>query len=158
MEVNKLIAIVRIRGLVNVKHTIADTMKILKLFKKNYCVIVPSTSSLIGMMDKIKDYVTMGEIDEATLMELLQKRGRVAGNKRLTADYLKSNKLTFESLAKELLAGKKRMKDVPGAKSFFRLSPPRGGFERKGIKHSFSAGGVLGYRKAAINDLIRRML
>ena len=41
---------------------------------------------------------------------------------------------------------------------FYRLSSPKKGFGRKGIKHHFSRGGALGNRKEKINDLIRRML
>ena len=40
----------------------------------------------------------------------------------------------------------------------FALHPPRGGFERKGIKMPFKLGGVYGYRAEKINDLIKRML
>ena len=43
-------------------------------------------------------------------------------------------------------------------KRFFRLNPPRKGWEGKGIKKSYSVGGALGYRGKAINDLIKRML
>ena len=38
------------------------------------------------------------------------------------------------------------------------LTPPRGGFERKGVKMPYNKGGALGYRGAAINELITRML
>ena len=152
MEKNKLLVVVRVRGLVGIKRPIADTMKVLKLYRKNYCVLVPMTESLVGMVKKAKDYVTFGEIDEATLASLLEQRGRIVGNKRLP------EKTDFVKLAKELLDGKKSLKDIPGLKTFFRLSPPRGGFERKGIKHPFSIGGVLGYRKDKINELVRKML
>lgn len=37
------------------------------------------------------------------------------------------------------------------------LHPPRGGFERKGIKIPFKVGGALGYRGEKINNLIKRM-
>jgi large subunit ribosomal protein L30 len=43
-------------------------------------------------------------------------------------------------------------------KGFFRLNPPKGGFERKGTKRHFNSGGALGDRKEKINLLIRRML
>ena len=39
-----------------------------------------------------------------------------------------------------------------------RLHPPRGGFERKGIKLPFTKGGVYGNRGEKINDLVERML
>lgn len=43
-------------------------------------------------------------------------------------------------------------------KGFFRLSPPRGGFEKGGIKRHFNSGGALGDRKNKIGELIRRMI
>jgi len=42
-------------------------------------------------------------------------------------------------------------------KPVFRLHPPRGGFKGS-IRKPYGAGGELGYRGAAINELIRRML
>ena len=38
------------------------------------------------------------------------------------------------------------------------LHPPRGGFERKGVKMPFAKGGVFGSRGDAINELVERML
>tara|TARA_Y100000310_G_C20443524_1_gene697248 strand:- start:121 stop:597 length:477 start_codon:yes stop_codon:yes gene_type:complete len=158
MEMSKLLAVVRVRGEVGVRKPITDTMKILRLYHKNYCALVWASESAFGMVKKIQDYITFGEIDEATLIDLLKERGRIAGNKRLTEEFLKARKLTYESLAKELISGKKTLKDIEGIKLFFRLSPPRKGFERKGIKQPFSIGGALGYRKEKINALVRRML
>ena len=43
-------------------------------------------------------------------------------------------------------------------KKMINLHPPRGGFERKGIKIPFKVGGALGYRGEKISDLIKRML
>lgn len=43
-------------------------------------------------------------------------------------------------------------------KKVIRLHPPRGGFERKGIKVPFKLGGAGGYRGAEINKLLKRML
>lgn len=41
---------------------------------------------------------------------------------------------------------------------YFALHPPKGGFEKKGTKMPFKLGGVYGYRREKINDLIKRML
>jgi large subunit ribosomal protein L30 len=57
---------------------------------------------------------------------------------------------TYSLLVQKLPEGKE--------KGFFRLSPPRGGFERKGTKRHFQAGGALGDRKEKIGLLIRRMI
>lgn len=159
MGQNKLLAVVRVRGEVGVRKPIADTLNILKLYHKNYCVLVWTSEASLGMVKKIQDYITFGEIDASTLIDLLKARGRIAGNRKLTEEYLKRhNKSDFKTLTKDLLAGNKKLKDIEGVKLFFRLSPPRGGFERKGIKYPFSVGGVLGYRREKINELVRRML
>ncbi len=60
-----------------------------------------------------------------------------------------------EEVLKELIT--KRGKTSKDNKVFF-LAPPVGGFERKGIKQSFVVGGVLGDRKEAINDLLKKMM
>ena len=70
------IAVIRIRGNVNVRGVIKDTLDMLKLMKKNYCVVYDKTSSIVGMLKKVKDYVTWGEIKEQTLKLLVDKRGK----------------------------------------------------------------------------------
>ena len=153
------IAIVRIRGDLNVRRDNKDTLKMLKLFNKNYCVVVDNNPNYIGMIMKIKDYITWGELNKDTFELLLKNRGRLAGNKKLTEEYLKEKtKCSTEEFAKEFFENKKSFKDVPGLKRFFRLMPPLKGFERGGIKKPFSMGGALGYRKDNINDLIKRMI
>ena len=64
----------------------------------------------------------------------------------------------FEQFVKSFADNKIKLKDVPGLKTYFRLTPPKGGFEREGIKTQFSLGGALGYRKDNINNLLRRMI
>jgi len=128
MSHNNKIAAIRIRGLVNVDGRIKDTLSMLRLEQKNACVVVDDTPSMRGMINKAKDYITWGEIEEKTLKMLLEKRFKKTENDE-------KKKITL-----------------------FRLSPPKGGFERKGIKVSFSAGGVLGDRGKDINSLIEKMI
>ena len=154
----KRIAVIRIRGTVDVSKRVEDTFKKLRLFKRNTCVVVDNRKDYIGMLNKVKDYSTWGEIDQETFKELLLKRGRVAGNKLVDNKYIQAqSKTDVESFVKDFFSFKKEIKDVPGLKSFFRLGMPRKGFERKGIKVPFSLGGALGYRKEKINELIKRM-
>ena len=155
----KKIAVIRIRGSTGIKKEIKDTMGMLRLYNKNHCVIINNSPNLIGMLRKVKDYVTWGEIDENTFKELLLNRGRIVGKKKLNEQYLKEKtKLSIEEFSKEFFNFKKTLKDVPGLKLYFRLKPPVKGFERKGIKTPFSIGGVIGYRKDKINNLLLRML
>ncbi len=122
------LAVVRIRGGVGADRRIKSTLTMLCLYRKNYCCMYPNNPSFQGMITKVKDYVTWGEIDEGTQKLLIEKRAE------------------------------KDPKDPKKIKKFFRLSPPRGGFERKGIKTPFQNGGALGYRGKKVNDLIKRMI
>jgi large subunit ribosomal protein L30 len=154
----KVLAIVRIRGEVGVTEKIETTLKLLRLHKKHRCVIVPANLNYTGMIRKVKDYCTFGEIDEETVKELLEKRGRIVGDKPLTTEFLKSQKFTYDMLAKKIIAGEMTIKELEGLKPFFKLHPPRGGYERGGIKKPYSMHGALGYRGDAINKLLRRMI
>ncbi|HLC58884.1 MAG TPA: 50S ribosomal protein L30 [Candidatus Nanoarchaeia archaeon] len=153
------LAVVQIRGLMGMNKKFTTTFQSLKLIRKNSCVIIDDTRDYLGMLIKLKDHVTWGEIDQETFKALIEKRGRVAGNKALTQEYLKDKaKMDFNTLASNVMDGKLKLRDVPGLKPFFRLTPPRGGFDKEGIKKQYSLGGTLGYRGKEINSLIRRML
>ena len=163
----KLYAIIRIRGRVDVRPEVRYTLSLLRLHKKYHLVLYPSTTpGLEGMLRKIRDWVTWGEIDRETLIQLLRSRGRTPGNKPLTDEYAKE-KLGLsgiEELADKLLKGEimlhklyDKNKKIWIIKPVFRLHPPRGGF-RGSIKKHYGAGGELGYRGPAINELIKRML
>lgn len=153
------IAVIRVRGKIGVKKDVKNTLDILHLHRTNSCVVILNTKNYIGMLKKIKDYVTWGEISEDVFKILLKKRGKLPGSKPLDENYLKEKlNLSYDQFVKEFFDNKKTLKDVPGLKLFFRLTPPTSGFERGGIKKPFSLGGALGYRKDKINDLIRRMI
>ncbi|CAB49242.1 50S ribosomal protein L30 [Pyrococcus abyssi] len=152
------LAVIRIRGRVNVKRPVRDTLAMLRLHRVNHCVIVDDTPSYLGMLQKAKDYITWGEINAETLAKLIRKRGRLIGNKPVTDEYVKEKLgMTIEEFAQKVINGEMSLKDLPNLKPVFRLHPPRGGF-RGSKKRSFKEGGALGYRGEKINDLIERML
>ena len=72
------------------------------------------------------------------------------------------DRITFGTITQEtykLLQEKRGEKDMEGKlKPWFRLSPPRGGFERKGIKKTFPEGGALGDRGVHMDTLVKRMV
>jgi len=151
----KLYAAIRTRGTLNVTAKVSDTMKFLNITKSNYCSLVHEKQ--YGMLKRAKDQITWGEINKDILLKLLKKRARTAGDRPLTEEYLKIRKLSFDELAEKLLKGEMTLKDA-GIKPFFRLHPPKKGFERGGIKRTFTTGGVLGYRGEKINQLIEKMI
>ncbi|NYZ79993.1 50S ribosomal protein L30 [Candidatus Micrarchaeota archaeon] len=146
-----MFAAIRIRGKVDTRGDIEDTMCMMNLKKVNNCVVLPDNETSRGMLQKTKDYITYGEMAFETYEKMLMKWGRTTVGGRVNADYLKEKKVT----AKELFEGKTKYKDA-GIKQPFRLHPPRKGF--KSTKRPFTMKGDLGYRKEKINDLIERMI
>ncbi|GBF35967.1 MAG TPA: 50S ribosomal protein L30 [Methanothermococcus okinawensis] len=151
-------AVVRVRGRVGVRRDISDTLKMLRLHKVNHCVVIPETDTYKGMLRKVKDYVTYGEIDKDTLIKLILKRGRLPGDKRVDGEKIKELMgMSVEELAEKIIKGEILLKNTP-LKPVFRLHPPRKGYDKKGIKKPFSVGGALGYRGKEINKLLERMM
>jgi len=155
-----VIAVVRIRGRMHMKPGIAATLDNMGLTRKNYCILLSESENNKGILQKVKDYVSWGITDEKMILSLLTERGRTAGQKRLTDEYVKQNSKhkDLKSLAKSLASSEAKISDVEGMKRVFRLNPPKKGFERKGIKVPYSLGGVLGNRADKINQLLERMI
>ena len=151
-------AVVRVRGRVNLKGQIRDTMRYLRLTRRNHCVLLPQDPTVDGMLRRAKDYVTWGELDPAVAARLLLKRARLSGGRSISDAYVKANTKfpSINSLAKAIAAGEATLKDAPGLKPVLRLHPPASGFE--GTKRGFRDGGSLGYRGREINELLIRML
>ena len=122
----KKIAIIRIRGKTGVKRDISETLEMLHLSKGNTVAIIPETPDFMGMVKKVKDFTTYGEIKADVLKMLIEKKKNLSS---------KDSKIIS-----------------------FGLNPPKGGFERKGIKVVFKHKGALGYRAEKINDLILKMI
>ncbi len=152
-------AVVRIRGRVDIKPDIRYTLDMLHIRRKFWATIVPLTPSYRGMLHKVKDYTTYGEISRDTLIELLRNRGELTNGGKLTDSWLKENTefSTIEELADALISGKARLHKLEWLKPYFRLTPPKGGFKRT-TKRAWTDGGELGYRGDEINKLLRRMI
>ncbi len=69
------VAVLRVRGLVRVDRDVEATLRFLHLHQKNVCSLHKKSPSLLGMLKKVKDYVTWGEVDDATVTALFDKRG-----------------------------------------------------------------------------------
>jgi len=127
----------------------------LNIPKKHNAAIITDDPSIMGMVNKVGFYVTWGEISKDALVALLQKRGRLPGEAKLTDDALKANNLgSIEAVADKILAEGKVPEPI---KRTFRLTPPSGGFKHHITRH-IKSGGELGYRGADINALIAKMI
>lgn len=143
-----MIAAIRIKGRVEIPKEIEDTLYLLRLRKKFVCSLYPKEKQIIGMLEKVKAYVSYGEINEKTLEILIRERGRKKGNKKLSEEEVKK-------VIQELKKGKK-LKEINFVKPFFRLAPPKGGF-KKSMKLLWPQG-IKGYIGEKINDLILAMI
>jgi len=150
-----MFAIVRLRGEVNVRPEIKATLGMLRIHRVNHCVVVNEDPHYRGMIQKVKDYVAWGKIDDETLTLLLEKRGRLSGNRRLTEEFLKENTKysTFKELAAALNSNSANLNDL-GIKPIFRLHPARKGLRT--TKKTAQQGGDLGFRQD-LTGLIKRM-
>lgn len=140
-----MLAAIRVRGDVNLRKGIRDTLKMLRLTRVNHCVVVGKTPTYEGMLKKVRYYVTWGEISPEILEKLVSKRGRLAGDKKVEAGEAKKAAKLIE---------KESIKSA-GIKPVFRLSPPSQGY--KAIRKMYPKG-ALGYRGDKINDLIKKMV
>lgn len=135
---NKLLAVVRVRGRVGTRQSINETLARLNLKRVNNLAILYGNKSNIGMIHKVNDFVTYGEITTDLMQELLKSKGYVVSKE----DYEK------------VISGKATLRNI--INKTIRMHPPRRGYE--GIKHGFSVGGALGYRGAEMGKLVKRMM
>ena len=97
--------VIRVLGQADVARDIRLTMELLGLNRVNHATVIPENASYKGMLQVVKDYCTWGEVDEATLAALIRARGKLAGDKDITDDYLKekSEFASVDEMAKAIL-------------------------------------------------------
>jgi large subunit ribosomal protein L30 len=154
----KCIAVVRIRGTVSASMQARETLEMLHLPRNNYAALVDDRPAFLGMLKAARDYITYGEPSKETVVLLIKKKGRLAGDKGLTEDYAqKSGFKSLEDLVEAIYEGRAEYWKLEGIQPVFRLHPPSKGFKGK-IKRHYGSGGELGDRGEGINELLRRML
>ena len=149
--------VVRIRGQADVPQWARTTLDLLKLEKKFRATILPAKENTLGMLNKIKHYISWQEIDISTTKELLDKKGRKAGYKKITTDDLpKIGFKTIDELASSLTEGKASLSKLSPLKPWFALSPPKKGFKRS-TKKLYAQKGILGHNKE-LAEIVKRMM
>jgi large subunit ribosomal protein L30 len=157
-EVCKPLVVVKIRGTVSAQREARETLSLLRLTHTNHAIIIDSRAAYKGMLQRVNSYVTYGEPTKETVVMMLNKRGRLAGDKKLTAEYLESaGYKTVDDLAQAIVDCKVQYSKLPNVEPRFKLHPPSKGYKGK-TKKGFQAGGEAGYRGEAINELVKRMV
>ena len=153
----KAYLVIRIKGQADVPYWANTTLRLLKLEKKYRAIILPVKENTDGMLKKIQQFVSWQEVDLPTTKELLDKKGRRSGYKKITPeDISKAGFKTINELAVSLSEGKISMTKIKPLKPWFALSPPRKGFKRS-TKRLYGQKGVLGHNKE-LTALVKRMM
>ncbi len=149
--------VVRIKGQADCPYWATTTMTLLKLDKKYRATILPAKENTLGMLRKVQHYVSWVELDTDLAKELIEKKARKSGYKKITVDDLKE--LGFASsdeLAAALAEGKTTLSKLKPLKPWFALAPPRHGFKRS-TKKLYGQKGVLGQNKE-LGATVRNMM
>lgn len=156
MTNGKAVAVVRVRGSTGVTPDAREALRLFGLTRVNHCVVVKRSPSVTGALELVKDFITWGEVDGKTLAALIEKRGRLVGDKEVSEAFVKASGFgSFAALAEKVAAGEAELKELQGFKKVFRLHPPRKGY--RSIKKRYPYGS-LGNRGAEIGALITRMV
>ena len=149
--------VVRIKGQADVPYWASTTMTLLKLDKKYRATILPAKENTLGMLNKVKHYISWIELDAELAKEILDKKARKSGYKKITPEDLKEIGFnSIDELATALAEGKATLSKLKPLKPWFALSPPRHGFKRS-TKKLYGQKGILGHNKD-LGELVRRMM
>jgi large subunit ribosomal protein L30 len=148
--------VVRMRGTVNVPYWADTTLLSLNLAKKFRATIVPENNEYLGMLNRIRQLVAWCRVDNDTVKDLLNKKGKKTASQSLTASELSKEYSDLDKLASDIANDSVIFSKLKGIKPWFALNPPRGGF-KKSIKKQTNQNGVLGENKLLI-DLVKKMM
>ncbi|MEE9525238.1 MAG: uL30 family ribosomal protein [Candidatus Woesearchaeota archaeon] len=130
-----------------------ENQEIQKEEKKQYKKIaIVRIRGSVKLKKEVKDTLNMLKLYKQNSCVIVNASPSMLGMIKKVQSYITWGEVDEETAS--LLKEKRQEKD----KKYFRLHPPRKGFERKGIKIPFKQGGALGPRGTKINDLIKRMI
>ena len=153
----KAFLVVRICGQPDVPYWATTTMSLLKLEKKYRATIIPEKENTLGMLRKIQHYVAWQELDVETAKELLDKKARKSGYKKITTEDITALGFTsVDELASALAEGKTSLSKLKPLKPWFALNPPVHGFKRS-TKRLYGQKGILGHNKELL-VIVKRMM
>lgn len=105
---------------------------------------------LVGSKQEVKDTLKMLNLNKKNHLVVVEETPVYRGMLHRVKDYTTYGPITEETI--KILEPRKK----EGKKSY-ALNPPRGGFERKGIKQPYGMGGALGPRDN-MHELVSKMV
>ncbi|KAH7384473.1 60s ribosomal protein-like protein l7 [Pyrenochaeta sp. MPI-SDFR-AT-0127] len=162
---NRLVFVVRIKGINKIDPKKRKTLQLLRLLQINNGVFIRLTKATSEMLKIVEPFVAYGYPNLKTVRELIYKRGYAKVNKQripiTTNDIIEGSLEKFgitsvEDLIHEIYTVGPNFKQASNFLWPFKLSSPTGGFRTRKFKH-FIEGGDLGNREEFINQLVRQM-
>ncbi|MFP4000949.1 MAG: 50S ribosomal protein L30 [Thermoplasmata archaeon] len=149
-------AVVRLKSSRDKTQKTKDTLEMLRLNSVNHCTVIPESPTYKGMLKKVKDLITWGEIDIETMVSLLERSSGMARDELEEKISERTSYDKIDQFAIAVTSDKVLLSDIEGLDRVFRLNPPKGSYQS--IKKAYNMGGALGYRGSDINSLIQKML
>ncbi|KAI8876257.1 60S ribosomal protein L7 [Backusella circina FSU 941] len=161
----KLVFVIRIRGINNIAPKPRKVLTLLRLLQINNGVFVRLNKATSEMLQLIQPYVTYGYPNQKTIRELIYKRGYGKVNKSRIPLYDNSiveqalgkyNIICIEDLIHEIATVGPHFKEASNFLWPFKLSNPNNMWrERKFL--NYVEGGDAGNRENFINNLVQAM-
>ncbi|KAI8936810.1 60S ribosomal protein L7 [Plenodomus lindquistii] len=162
---NKLVFVVRIKGINKIDPKKRKTLQLLRLLQINNGVFIKLTKATSEMLKIVEPFVAYGYPNQKSVRELIYKRGYgkvdkqrlpLTDNEIIEENLGKYGMICMEDLIHEIYTVGPNFKQASNFLWPFKLNNPNGGFRKRKFKH-FIEGGDLGNREDQINELIRQM-
>ena len=109
-----------------------------------------------GVKTGILDTLKMLKLRKNHVCSVYEHTPVIMGMAKKCKDYVAYGEIDDETY--KLLVEKRGITKDGKLQNYFMLNSPKGGFEKRGLKHSFQDKGALGYRGAKINALLMKMI
>ena len=162
----KLVFVIRIRGIIGVSPKVKKILRLLRLRQINNGVFVRVNAATINMLRLVEPYIAYGYPNLKSVKDLLYKRGHVklsgqrvpiSSNAVIKAGLGEKGFECIEDIVHEIYTVGPEFKAVSNFLWPMKLTSPRGGVIGKKLNH-FNEGGACGQQGDKINRLIKQMI
>lgn len=162
----KLVFVIRVRGIIGVSPKVKKILQLLRLRQLHNGVFVRVNAATIKMLRLVEPFIAYGYPSLKTIKDLIYKRGfgKVSGQRiPLSANTVVSAALgefglnCVEDVIHEIVTVGPHFKAASNFLWPFKLSSPKGGFRGKMLNH-FNEDGACGQQMEKINVLIKKMI
>jgi large subunit ribosomal protein L7e len=163
----KIVFVIRVRGILNVSPKVKKILQLFRLRQINNGVFVRVNAATTKMLRLVEPFIAYGYPNLKSIRDLIYKRGygKVTGQRiPLSDNCVVSAGLPgtgiecVEDVVHEVFTCGDNFKAATNFLWPFKLQSPRGGFAGKGKLNHFNEGGACGQQGDKINQLIKKML